>query len=113
MSNAAITSRPFKPAMACERCVFGTGDHALWCPQFNIRNFVTAFEGAGQTLCSAHPKPQMLTGRDAYNAIFNVGAQRSDAFIEYCSALIRLGPPPNEPPAGPWADLFAQPKEKP
>lgn len=26
-----IVSRPFKPAMACERCVFGTGQHAEWC----------------------------------------------------------------------------------
>lgn len=28
---AEITSRPFRPSMACQACVFGSGDHAHWC----------------------------------------------------------------------------------
>jgi len=31
MSEPVITSRPFHPRMACERCVFGTGLHAQSC----------------------------------------------------------------------------------
>lgn len=26
-----ITSRPYQPKMACERCCFGRGEHAEWC----------------------------------------------------------------------------------
>lgn len=26
-----ITSRPYHPAMACEACCFGSGEHAEWC----------------------------------------------------------------------------------
>ncbi len=26
-----ITSRPYRPASACERCCFGRGAHAKWC----------------------------------------------------------------------------------
>lgn len=29
MSN--LISRPYHPNMCCERCVFGTGEHADWC----------------------------------------------------------------------------------
>jgi hypothetical protein len=29
--SETITSRPFAPKMACERCVFGRGEHAEWC----------------------------------------------------------------------------------
>lgn len=27
-----IVSRPYNPKMACERCAFNRGPHALWCP---------------------------------------------------------------------------------
>lgn len=26
-----IHSRPYNPKMACERCCFGSGEHARWC----------------------------------------------------------------------------------
>ena len=26
-----IHSAPYRPAMACERCCFGSGEHADWC----------------------------------------------------------------------------------
>ena len=26
-----IHSAPYRPAMACERCCFGSGEHAEWC----------------------------------------------------------------------------------
>jgi hypothetical protein len=29
--SETITSRPFAPKMACERCVFGRGEHAEFC----------------------------------------------------------------------------------
>lgn len=29
---ADIQSRPYKPVMACERCAFGRGHHATFCP---------------------------------------------------------------------------------
>lgn len=31
---AGIQSRPYKPVMACERCVFGRGWHMFFCPAF-------------------------------------------------------------------------------
>ena len=32
--SAEIVSRVYQPdaARCCERCVFGTGEHAAWCP---------------------------------------------------------------------------------
>ena len=33
--SESIQSRPnhFNPAYACEQCVYGTGEHAEWCPE--------------------------------------------------------------------------------
>ena len=105
----SITSRPYRPAMACPACVWHRGSHADWC-DVPIR-FMGMTVTTDPTMEPGTIRLENTAG-DCLGTIVNVGAQRSDAFIEYCSALIRLGPPPNEPPAGPWADLFAQPKEK-
>lgn len=31
MPDAPIVSRPYHAKMACERCTFGSGEHAEWC----------------------------------------------------------------------------------
>lgn len=31
-----IHSQPYRPTMACERCVFGSGEHAGWCENQEI-----------------------------------------------------------------------------
>jgi hypothetical protein len=34
MPDAELMSRPYQPGeKCCERCVFGRGEHAEWCPQ--------------------------------------------------------------------------------
>lgn len=58
-ADAPIVSRPYHAKMCCERCVFGRGEHDLWCAQFNIERLVAAFEGK-QTLCSLHPEPRTI-----------------------------------------------------
>lgn len=42
-----ITSKPYKPdpAMACDRCCFGRGEHAEWCPLFGVRMCREHFTG--------------------------------------------------------------------
>ena len=41
-----ITSRPFHPDKCCERCVFGSGEHAEWC-----RAGIIPFSGTIITRC--------------------------------------------------------------
>ena len=35
MPAEPIVSRPYRPGEnCCERCVFGSGEHAVWCEEF-------------------------------------------------------------------------------
>lgn len=36
MTDPTITSRPYSTDAACERCVFGSGDHEFWCEVFRM-----------------------------------------------------------------------------
>ena len=86
-ADAPIVSRPYHPKMCCERCTFGSGEHAEWCHPssatvtFTVEATWPSTEqpsGITQTYYIATDEQKrayrsMLTariGRDAYNAIF-------------------------------------------
>lgn len=51
-----IHSEPYKPnpEMACEACVFGSGEHASWCDEMPCP---PGFSGIGRDLLPKKPEP--------------------------------------------------------
>lgn len=56
---SGITSRPYHPdpQMACERCVWGRGEHAEWCDNYKIQVYLRKWISAAMQEFSDYLQP--------------------------------------------------------
>lgn len=56
MALGEITTKPYRIGAACERCVFGTGEHTAWCRRLHTPNHPQpAQEAYGVAVGAANP----------------------------------------------------------